>query len=98
MSTISILAEVRNERRRQVIEEGFDLGHDDEINFGGRLSLASACYSLADTWYDKDFVFSLWPWPMVRFKPTTPRRNLIKAAALLIAEIERLDRAAEKVT
>ena len=27
------------------------------------------------------------------FKPTTPRRDLVKAGALIIAEIERLDRA-----
>jgi hypothetical protein len=30
------------------------------------------------------------------WKPTTPRRDLIKAAALIAAEIERLDRAAAK--
>ena len=33
-----------------------------------------------------------WPWDGNRWKPSTPRNDLIKAAALLIAEIERLDR------
>lgn len=37
---------------------------------------------------------SLWPlsWNPRWWKPTTRRRNLVKAAALLIAEIDRLDR------
>lgn len=33
-----------------------------------------------------------WPWSWTWWKPTTPRRDLIKAAALIVAEIERLDR------
>jgi hypothetical protein len=37
-----------------------------------------------------------WPWNLTTFKPTEPRRDLVKAAALLIAEIDRLDRAAAK--
>jgi hypothetical protein len=35
-----------------------------------------------------------WPWDLKWWKPTTPRRDLVKAAALIVAEIERLDRAA----
>jgi len=36
-----------------------------------------------------------WPikWMAAWFKPTDPRRDLVKAGALCIAEIERLDRA-----
>ena len=33
-----------------------------------------------------------WPWPKTRFRPGAPRDNLVRAAALIIAEIERLDR------
>lgn len=33
-----------------------------------------------------------WPFDQAWWKPTTPRRDLIKAAALIVAEIERLDR------
>ncbi|NKJ43681.1 hypothetical protein [Novosphingobium sp. SG720] len=36
----------------------------------------------------------VWPWDDEHFKLTNPRRDLIKAAALIVAEIERLDRAA----
>ncbi len=35
-----------------------------------------------------------WPWATSWWKPTTKRRNLVKAGALILAEIERLDRAA----
>ena len=39
----------------------------------------------------------VFPWEDAWWKPTTPRRDLVKAAALILAEIERLDRmAAEK--
>lgn len=34
-----------------------------------------------------------WPWRVATWKPKDHRRNLVRAAALLIAEIERLDRA-----
>jgi hypothetical protein len=39
-------------------------------------------------------VRSQWPggWDWSWFKPTTPRRDLVKAGALIVAEIERLDR------
>ncbi|XAI96541.1 hypothetical protein [Microcystis phage Mae-JY35] len=36
----------------------------------------------------------LWPWDWSWFKPTSRRRDLVKAGALILAEIERLDRAA----
>lgn len=38
----------------------------------------------------------LWPWDWKWWKPHKTRRNLVKAAALIVAEIERLDRAAPK--
>lgn len=37
-----------------------------------------------------------WPWEPQWWKPKDERRNLIRAAALIIAEIERLDRAGTK--
>jgi hypothetical protein len=46
-------------------------------------------------WVSASTVF--WPWAREWWKPTVPRRNLIKAAALLVAEIERIDRATAKV-
>lgn len=37
---------------------------------------------------------SAWPWDDKWWKPTDRRRDLVKAGALILAEIERLDRAA----
>lgn len=37
---------------------------------------------------------SIWPWERSLWKPTDRRRDLVQAAALIIAEIERLDRCA----
>lgn len=34
----------------------------------------------------------LWPWDRKWWKPTSRRRDLVKAGALILAEIERLDR------
>jgi hypothetical protein len=34
-----------------------------------------------------------WPWGVEWWKPKSPRRDLVRAAALILAEIERLDRA-----
>lgn len=33
-----------------------------------------------------------WPWDDVWWKPKDPRTNLVKAGALILAEIERMDR------
>ena len=38
----------------------------------------------------------LWPWDWSWWKPRDRRRDLVRAAALIIAEIERLDRAAAR--
>ena len=35
----------------------------------------------------------LWPWSREWWKPKSYRENLVRAAALLVAEIERIDRA-----
>lgn len=36
----------------------------------------------------------VWPWEMNAWKPKNPRRDLVRSAALILAEIERLDRLA----
>jgi hypothetical protein len=43
--------------------------------------------------YQKTFSPARWPWSQDWWKPTNPRRDLVKAGALIAAEIERLDRA-----
>ena len=42
----------------------------------------------------QQFVGAMWPWDRRWWKPKTARQNLVRAAALLLAEIERIDRAA----
>jgi len=38
----------------------------------------------------------VWPWDVTYWKPKDPRRDLVRAAALILAEIERLDRLNDK--
>jgi hypothetical protein len=84
-------ADVIAERRRQIQAEGWTPEHDDE-HAGGELAQAAAYYALHSTGRFNDI--RLWPWSPDWFKPTDRRRDLVKAAAMIIAEIERLDRAA----
>lgn len=81
------------ERGRQKQREGWTLEHDDGHN-KGELALAAATYALTATGVHSDspLIHALWPWDRGWWKPKTPRRDLIRAGALIIAEIERLDR------
>lgn len=47
-------------------------------------------------WHGMIILRRLWPWSLSWWKPKDRRRDLIRAAALIVAEIERLDRAALK--
>lgn len=97
--------DVLAERRRQVDSEGWTPEHDDRHR-DGSMALAAACYaSNAATWANKGTAqlrekypeLSLsfrWPWSREWWKPKNQRRDLVRAAALILAEIERLDRAA----
>lgn len=99
MSPLSALADVITERRRQIEVEDWTPAHDDEHRHG-ELSAAAVCYAMwASNAMDPDEPIELanppawWPWAKSWWKPREPRRNLVRAAALLIAEIERIDRA-----
>lgn len=91
--------DVLAERQRQISVEGWTPRHDDEHD-DGSMAAASAAYSYyaAGGGYLK--ARSLWPWGDNWWKPgdwlneSDRRRNLVKAGALILAEIERLDRAA----
>ncbi|MGU0648890.1 hypothetical protein ACSEU7_27130 [Pseudomonas aeruginosa] len=90
--------DVQAERRRQVEAEGWTPKHDDEHSHG-QMARASACYALAGSSAPNDGTAALlvslaWPWDEQWWKPSTARRDLVKACALALAEIERLDRAA----
>jgi hypothetical protein len=104
---MSALDDIAKERQRQISKEGWTLAHDDEHD-RGELADAAACYAattrafkaeeFAGVGYKPYTSYSdLWPqsWSDHWFKPKkSRRRKLIIAAALIVAEIERLDRAA----
>ena len=77
------------ERRRQQSIEGWTAKHDDKYTFR-ELIRAAVCYLLCGHSTPAPVT---WPWAAKWWKPTTRRQNCVKAAALLIAEIERIDRA-----
>lgn len=93
------------ERARQISVEGWSLDHDDR-HTRGQLADAAACYAAttrafaaeerAGRAYETYTAYSdLWPWACEWWKPTPDRvRQLVKAGALIAAEIERLQRAA----
>lgn len=89
--------DVQAERRRQVEAEGWTPEHDDAHSHG-EMARAAACYALAGSSAPNDGTAALlvslaWPWDEQWWKPTSARRDLVKACALALAEIERLDRA-----
>lgn len=95
---------VMTERRRQMMAEGWTARHDDEHR-DGSMARAAAAYALVGSSDGRkvgdeltpNITERLWPWDRAWWKPKDRRRNLVRAAALLIAEIERIDRAAPGV-
>ncbi len=78
------------ERQRQVSGEGYTLYRDDGY-IKGEMADAAAAYATCAG--QPKSQTTLWPWGTGTFKPSDDRRRgLVKAAALLLAEIERLDR------
>lgn len=93
------MREIAAERRRLVEAEGWTPEHDDEHG-NGELSAAALGYIQSALGELGKPTFSLtsppafWPWDEAWWKPRGARRDLIRAAALIAAEIERIDRAA----
>ncbi|EBB6843688.1 hypothetical protein FR097_10680 [Salmonella enterica] len=97
------VCDVIAERYRQKSVEGWTPEHDDEQR-DGVLALAASCYAenfaLFSTrqegvpvdWSDAPQPAN-WPLSSVWWKPSSPRGDLVKAGALILAEIERGDRA-----
>ncbi|MFU3877627.1 hypothetical protein ACM7HL_33720 [Pseudomonas aeruginosa] len=82
--------DVQAERRRQVEAEGWTPEHDD-LYCAAELPRAAAAYILNGA---NDEAPAIWPFSAKWWKPSTARRDMVKACALALAEIERLDRAA----
>lgn len=84
--------DVLTERKRQVFLKGWSSEHDDDAHLDDEMACAAAAYVLHDTIHRSASV-TMRPWPI---KFGDRRDNLVKAAALIIAEIERLDRASDR--
>lgn len=76
------------ERKKQV-EQGKT--PEDDLAYNGRGVLAQAGASLALYPDRLTTAQSIWPWAHYQRKQYPERVRLVKAAALIIAEIERLD-------
>jgi hypothetical protein len=107
---VSALELIKQERQRQINKHGYTLEHDDR-HTQGELSNAAICYLISDptrgyyALHDgmDNFLDYFWPWSdneynPAGFKPTPDDRirELIKAGALIVAEIERLQRLEQK--
>lgn len=95
---------IAEERKRQITKEGFDENHD-HYHAKGDLAMAAACYAcnagtmvrhatpeLMDDYAKNSSQGYRWPWAEKWWKPKDPVRDLVRAGALIAAEIDRLNR------
>lgn len=96
------ITDVIAERQRQ-IRKGSDSDHDDGY-IDGVLALGGAAYAIAGAGMNgvgtyRQRAKNLWPFPLKTFNPadnTHRRENLIRGAAMIVAEIDKIDRATAK--
>lgn len=95
------------ERERQITAEGWTAAHDDEHSLG-EIAQAASVYAIASQCVGRTTSLEtikeqimetgcepMWPWEPAWLKLSDdPIRNLVKAGALIAAEIDRLQRAA----
>jgi hypothetical protein len=88
---------IQAERNRQIEEEGFTFPHDAvaEDHAAGQMAKAAAYYALSGVLNEEEACMipeSMWPWDPKWFKPSPKDRvrELVKAGALIAAEIDRL--------
>lgn len=88
------IRDVIAERYRQQSVEGWTPEHDDE-HCNNEMAMAAVCYINETGTVNRNGGKPWgWPWDASWWKPNARRRNLVKAGALILAEIERIDRAA----
>lgn len=90
------IEQIAEERKRQIEKEGWSLEHD-KMYKDEEMIHAAVCYchsSVNCRYYPDDprnEVPISWPWSDTWWKPTgDPVKDLVKAGALLAAEIDRL--------
>ena len=84
------ILDVIAERQRQKAVEGWTSEQDDAYQ-NSELADAAACYAI-NAHNQGLSTPAHWPWAPDWWKQSGPRRDLVKAGALILAEIERIDR------
>lgn len=98
---MTVIDEIAAERKRQIDVEAWSLEHDDGHDRGEMADAAAAYAMTPETVMRKVARYNapgrncIWPWDWKWWKPKNRRHDLIRAAALIVAEIERIDRLAE---
>jgi hypothetical protein len=95
---------IADERQRQIDKEGWTPEHDDS-NRSGNMALAGACYAcnaatmtqtatpeMMETYPKFSIQGFRWPFDRKWWKPKSPVEDLVRAGALIAAEIDRLQR------
>jgi len=79
---------IANERYRQILEKGYDAANDDKQT-DGKMAFAAITYAMPEN-CRKELADVFWPWDKKDFHPSHDQlKNLIKAGALIAAEIDR---------
>jgi hypothetical protein len=81
------------ERKRQIEKYGFTAEHDDKWK-NGELTKAGICYLYPGDETLSRWKKAFWPWDDKWWKPSPNNciNDLVKAAALIAAEIDRIQR------
>lgn len=82
------IALIAQERARQIAVEDWTPAHDDEHRHA-EMARAAACYALHGLPLTGK---PRWPWARSWWKPKDRIRDLVRAGALIAAEIDRLQR------
>lgn len=95
------LRDIIAERVEQIDKHGYTPLVDERYETPAELIGAATCYAetahdqvVGPLGYDPDLAPAEWPWSPGHWRNGDPRRNLVKAAALLWAAIDNMDRAA----
>lgn len=88
---------IARQRMKQTLSKGYDAAHDDQ-HTRGELALAAACYAITtNDISDKHLIkATIWPFEREFWRPKGTRHNLEVAAALIVAELARLQRKDER--
>ena len=89
---------IASERKRQIINCRYTPKNDD-VYIDGQLGCAASCYAIPDGPDREKLLEFAWLWCDNAWKPTPNNRikELVKAGALIVAEIERLQRRDKKL-